>query len=101
MRREPLEIDGIEVTPDEHRLADVALDCFSRHKAVRVLGEPWRSLIIQRVREFPNLTGDEHCRIIASNFVSGRCGMDSTPATIYGTANTFIQSLEFTIPGRR
>jgi hypothetical protein len=99
-RRTPLEVDGRarrvggkSISAEEWKFACLVLDLVNAITGSHFASDDWRSTIVLRVRERPELTLDDHQEMIAWQYGQEwwRKGRDGrfTPALVYGNARIF------------
>lgn len=91
-RAEPKTVDHRPVTYAEREAARAILEAFNRLAGSRFTESVWIPKVIMRVREHPELTIDEHSRIIAANLAHPWWRGRATPSVIYGSGEQFERS---------
>lgn len=82
--RIPTQVDGKRVAVAEGQFAETALAIFNEVAGTRFGAKSWLKMIIGCHRQHPELTTEDHRRVIEEQFAAPWWKGDPTPAVIYG-----------------
>lgn len=89
----PKSVGGLAVTDQEREWTDALLAEFNTVLGKRFAGKDWRTMIVRRMREHPEMDLAEHVALVKHMTGSPWWKNDPTPAVIWGNGKTFDMGL--------
>lgn len=86
-------VDRKPVNEREALLAAAIMSAWNRQAGQSLTSWDWHAKIIRRLREHPNVTPDEHERIIAANLADPWWKGPPTPSVVYGNDAQFERAM--------
>lgn len=93
-KREPEKVGRRKVTDTEHDLAEAIITSFNDIAGTKLTAAAWKTAIIGRIREHPEMTWAQHFDVIRAFFDNPKPWWDApAPNLIYGNAAAFERAL--------
>jgi hypothetical protein len=86
-------VDRKPVTSTEGPLAVAVLAEWNQQTGQHLASRDWLSKIVMRIREYPDLTVDDHAHIIAASLAAPWWKGAPTPSVVYGSGAQFERSI--------
>lgn len=87
--RLPGSVGGMKVTAAEHDLVDGIMAALNEAWGTKFAGSEWRTKIVRRVREHPDMNVSDHEAMIRQQTAHPWWKGDPSPSVIYGNGATF------------
>lgn len=92
----PKEVDRKPVKAAHGKLAVEILGSYNEIAGSKLSAKSWLGTIIMRIREYPELTAEDHRLIIERNFAAPWWKGDASPSVIYGNDAVFEKAMRCT-----